>query len=101
MAVPVRNRTETLERIAALQPRLRAAGVSSLWLFGSAGRDELDSASDVDVLVELERPLGAFEFFDLRDLLADVLGRPVDVVTPAALRPWMRERVEREAVRAA
>lgn len=98
---PVRDRSETLERLADLRPRLKALGVVSVRLFGSAGRDAMDAASDVDVLVEFERPLGAFEFLDLRDLLAEELGRPVDLVTPEAVRPWMRERIEREAVRAA
>ncbi len=100
MAVPVRDRTETLERLAGLQLRLQALGVVSLRLFGSAGRDEMDATSDVDLLVEFERPMGAFEFLDVRELLADALGRPVDLVTPAGVKPWMRERVEREGVRA-
>lgn len=101
MASPVRDRAETLERLAALQPRLRSLGVLSLRLFGSAGRDAMDAASDVDLLVEFDRPVGAFEFLDVQALLADALGRPVDLVTPAAVKPWMRERVDREAVRAA
>ena len=99
MTVPVRDRTETLERLAELQPQLRALGVVSLRLFGSAGRDAMDATSDVDLLVEFQRPVGAFEFLDVRELLADALGRPVDLVTPAAVKPWMRERVERETVR--
>ncbi len=61
----------------------------------------MGATSDVDVLVEFERPVGAFEFLDVKDLLADVLGRQVDLVTPEAVKPWMRDRVEREAVRAA
>ncbi len=101
MARPVRDRTETFERLAQLQPRLRTLGVASLRLFGSAGRDAMDASSDVDVLVEFEGPVGAFEFLDVQELLADALGRRVDLVTPDAVRPWMRERVEREAVRAA
>lgn len=84
-----------------LLPRLREFEVVSLRLFGSAGRDTMDATSDVDVIVEFESPVGAFEFLDVQDVLADALGRRVDMVTPAAVKPWMRERVEREAVRAA
>jgi predicted nucleotidyltransferase len=59
----------------------------------------MDATSDVDVLVEFERPVGAFELMDVQDMLTDELGRRVELVTPAAVRPWMRERIEREAVR--
>jgi hypothetical protein len=52
-------------------------GVTSLQLFGSAGRDELTPTSDVDALVEFGRPVGAFTFVDGRDFLARVLGRDV------------------------
>ena len=101
MRTPVHDRTETLERISALLPRMRAFGVVSVRLFGSAGRDTMDATSDVDVLIEFDRPVGAFEFMDVQAEIADALGRRVDLVTPAALRPWMREQIEREAVRAA
>ena len=101
MKSSVRDRAEALERLAGLLPRLRAHGVVSMSLFGSAGLDTMDATSDVDVLVEFERSVGAFEFMDVQDMLANELGRRVDLVTPAAVRPWMRERIEREAVRVA
>jgi len=98
---PVRTRTEALARIAAREADLRSMGVTSLELFGSAGRDELTPSSDVDALIEFERPVGAFAFFDVREFLAALLGRNVDLVTPDALRPWMRDRVRQDCVRAA
>jgi predicted nucleotidyltransferase len=101
MNMPVRTRAEALARIAACKANLRSMGVTSLQLFGSAGRDELTPASDVDALVEFERPVGAFAFMDVRDFLAGILGRDVDLVTPDAVRPWMRDRVRQDGVRAA
>ncbi len=98
MIAPVRNRSEALGRLADLAPRLLSRGVTSLRVFGSAGRDALTDESDVDILVEFDRPVGAFEFLDLRDELARMLGRPVDLVTPAAIKERMRARIEREAV---
>ena len=56
--------------------------------------------SDGGILIAFDRPLGAFEFLDLQDDLARTLGRPVDLVTPAAVKERMRPRIEREAVRA-
>ncbi len=83
MVAPVRNRSEALGRLADLAPHLLSRGVTSLRVFGSAGRDAMTDESDVDVLVEFDRPVGAFEFLDLQDELARMLGRPVDLVTPA------------------
>jgi len=80
---------------------LRDLGVRSLSIFGSAARGEADEASDVDLLVELERPVGLLDFAQLRRLLSQWLGRPVDLATPAALHPQMRDEIMREAVRAA
>ncbi len=44
-------------------------GVKSLSLFGSASRDEAGPASDVDLLVEFDRPVGYFGLFALQDYL--------------------------------
>ncbi|CAN5702561.1 hypothetical protein BH23DEI1_BH23DEI1_24870 [soil metagenome] len=58
MTAPVLTRAEALARIEARTAELRSMGVASLQLFGSAGRDELTRSSDVDVLVDFERPVG-------------------------------------------
>lgn len=73
-------------------------GVRSLALFGSVARGEATFESDVDLLVEFDRPIGLFELFALQDELELILGRPVDVGTVASLKPRVRERVLEEAV---
>jgi hypothetical protein len=75
--------------------------VRSLFLFGSAARGQAGPASDVDVLVEFDGPPTFDRYMDLKFHLEDLLGRRVDVVTPAALKPHMRPVVQREAVRVA
>ena len=75
-------------------------GVSRLAVFGSVARDEATEASDVDILVEF-RPdahIGLFEFARLRRDLAELLGCEVDLVTPEALHPSMRNEILQEAV---
>jgi uncharacterized protein len=76
-------------------------GITSVQLFGSIARDHLTPESDIDILIELDRPIGAFQFLDIQAYLEDVLGRRVDLVTPRAIKPRMRERILAEAVRAA
>jgi predicted nucleotidyltransferase len=68
-------------------------GVKSLSLFGSVARNEATSSSDVDLLVEFNRPVGYFGLFALQDYLEKLLGCSVDLGTPDSLKPYMRERI--------
>ena len=73
----------------------------SLSIFGSVARDEAGPDSDIDLLVEFDRPVGLFAFVRTQQYLEQILGSRVDLVTPDALRREFRETVLREAVRAA
>ena len=75
--------------------------VRSLLLFGSVARDEAGPDSDVDLLVEFERSVGMFALTRLRDQLEQWLGKRVDLLTTDALKATIRDRVMREALRAA
>jgi uncharacterized protein len=79
------KRDRVLEMIAAHREQLQAMGVKSLDLFGSVARDEAKSSSDIDLLVEFNRPVGLFEFIEVRLYLEDLLGYPVDMGTLDAL----------------
>jgi hypothetical protein len=70
-----------------------------LALFGSVLRDDFGPESDVDVLVEFEPGhVPGFAFFDLQEELSAILGRRVDLHTPASLSRHFRERVLGEAL---
>jgi len=58
----------------------RRFGVATLALYGSYASDTATATSDVDLLVELGRPLG-LEFVALAEYLESVLGRTVDLST--------------------
>lgn len=76
-------------------------GVKSLLLFGSVARNEATSASDVDLLVEFNRPMGYFGLFALQDYLEKLLSCPVDLGTPDSLKPYIKERIMGELIRVA
>lgn len=95
------RREEILKALHDSRPLLDAFGVARLSLFGSFARDEGREDSDVDLLVEFDRPVGLFEFVRLQRELGERLGRPVELVTPAALKPQLRDRILNEAVVAA
>jgi predicted nucleotidyltransferase len=72
--------------------------VRSLALFGSSARGAAGPASDVDLLVEFDRPVGLLHLSATALRLEALLGRPVDLVLRRALRPELRGRVLAEAV---
>jgi predicted nucleotidyltransferase len=93
---------ETIRDVLAThQTDLATHGVVSLAVFGSVVRGEARADSDIDMLVEFERPVGLFAFAGLQMELTAWLGRPVDLVEPEALRPALRAGILKEAVRAA
>jgi hypothetical protein len=73
-------------------------GVKSLQLFGSVARNEATPTSDVDLLVEFNRPVGYFGLFALQDYLEKLLGCSVDLGTPDSLKPYIIERVMGELI---
>jgi predicted nucleotidyltransferase len=78
-------------RIAEFCRRRR---IRRLALFGSVLRDDFGRDSDVDVLVEFEP--GArigWEFVTIRDELAELFGRAVDLLTPSSIQPAFRDAI--------
>lgn len=82
-------------RLAAVCARY---GIARLMIFGSVARGTAEPSSDVDVLYELQpgRRLG-WEIEDLSDELSELFGRPVDLVSRAALHERLRAAVLAEA----
>jgi predicted nucleotidyltransferase len=81
---------------AVLQERY---GVRSIAVFGSYARGEATETSDIDLVVQLERPLG-LKFFELWDYLEQALGTRVDLLTPNALkqRPRLQQEAEQDLI---
>jgi len=73
-------------------------GVKYLALFGSVARDEARPDSDVDLLVEFDRPVGLFAFIGLQQYLETLLGCKVDLGTSGSLKPHLRDNVLQEAI---
>ena len=70
-------------------------GVRELLVFGSALGEQFREGSDIDLLVEF-RPdvrIGLIRFLKLRDEIADLLGREVDLVPRNGLKPMLRDEV--------
>lgn len=94
------NRQEALRRLRAALPRLQAAGVGALYLFGSTARNDAGSTSDVDLFFDPAHPrLSLFDVMEVRDIAQEEMGVAVDVMTRGSIHPHLRDRIEAEAVR--
>lgn len=69
--------------------------LKSIALFGSITRNEATNKSDVDILVEFDKPIG-LDFVLLADELETILGVKVDLVTTNALKPKMFEYIKQD-----
>jgi predicted nucleotidyltransferase len=94
------SKHKVLDLLLQNQEKLQEFSVKSLLLFGSLARDTPHPDSDVDLLVEFEKPVGLLKFLALKHYLEDLFGCPVDLGTPNSLRPALKEHVLKEAVRA-
>lgn len=92
-------RQDVLDVLAKHHKVLRALGVQSLALFGSAARDETSATSDLDFVVELS-PKTFNSYMDVKFYLEEVFGVPVDLVLSDTIKPVLRDTILGEAVHA-
>ncbi|MDD5473843.1 MAG: nucleotidyltransferase family protein [Candidatus Methanoperedens sp.] len=60
-------------------------GVKRIGLFGSSAKGIQREDSDVDLVVEFEKPIG-LKFIELSDYIENVLGKKVDILTPVGIK---------------
>jgi len=82
-----------------VQKIARQHGAGNLRVFGSVARGEAAKGSDLDLLVEMEPGRSLLDLVGIKQDLEELLGCKADVVTEAAVSPYLRERVLNEAVR--
>lgn len=69
-------------------------GVKKIGLFGSYAKGTPAKGSDIDILVEFDRPIG-LKFMEFAEYLEGLLGTGVDILTPAGIESIRIERVAR------
>ena len=94
------KRDEALKILAEHRDKLHQQfGVTSLAIFGSVARDEARPESDVDLLVEFDRPITLFDLVAVQQYLEKVLGvSRVDVVMPDSIFPAIKDDILGEAI---
>ncbi len=99
---PSHSRDAILRRLRESSSEINARfGVRRIGLFGSFASDTANQGSDVDLIVDFERPIG-LGFVELVEYLETLLGRRVDVLTAAGLKgirlPAVARRIEESVI---
>jgi len=90
--------SEIKQILAQLKPELtRRFHVQSLGLFGSVVRDDFSPSSDIDIIVDFDRPIG-IEFIDLAQYIEQRLRNKIDLVSRNGLKEKYFKAIEREIV---
>ena len=99
MSEYARLRGEILHTLAQFRDRKRDEfGIVRIGVFGSAARDEMTKASDVDVVVELKQP-DLLALVGIKQELEELLRRPVDIVRyRERMNSSLKQRLDQEAV---
>jgi uncharacterized protein len=72
--------------------------IKNIGLFGSVVRGENNVNSDIDILVEFDKPLGLIKFMEIEELLSGLLEGKVDLVMKDSLKPRIGEHILHEVV---
>lgn len=96
------NQDEIIGTIKAHKGEILLLGVKRLGIFGSAARGEAGPHSDVDICVSFDDATQKGPYFEaylaLQRLLEALIGRKVDLVTEAGIKPRMKPYVERDLI---
>ena len=74
-------------------------GARDVRVFGSRSRGQARSDSDLDLLITLEEGRSLLDIVAIKQDLEDLLGHSVDVVTEAAISPYIKDGILKEAIR--
>lgn len=87
------SKNDILNTLSDLKPILhRDYAVKEIGLFGSFSDDSYTDDSDIDLLVEFERPIG-WKYFSLEIYLENIFGRKIDLVTKNALKEQIKDKI--------
>ncbi len=67
--------------------------IEMLGVFGSVARGEASEQSDIDLLVKYSQPKGLLATVRLERILSEALGRKVDLLTEAAISPYIKDHI--------
>ena len=98
METNIFSNQDVLNELRKLKPQLsQDFHVMRLALFGSFAVGDYNDKSDIDILVDFDRPIG-WEFFDLQDFLFERFHRKIDLVSSKALKQQLKDSILNHAI---
>lgn len=87
-----------IAKLKAMKPRFKEMNIKRLRVFGSRARGDARPDSDLDLLVDIDGPMGLIGYAGLKRHLEEELEISVDLLTEASLYDDIRQRALKEAV---
>ncbi len=83
--------TEIQDIELKIGPILRKYGITSVSLAGSVARGQETANSDIDLIIELNAPIGLLTFARIKHELEATLGKRVDLLERSAIKPRIKK----------
>lgn len=90
------NSTKIIEKIEERKKDIIKYGVKKIGLFGSFIKGKHHTKSDIDILVDFDKP-GFDEYMELKFMLEKIFGRKVDLILIKNIKPALKY-VKKEAI---
>jgi predicted nucleotidyltransferase len=87
------TRNYIVNKLRDLKPTLyKEYSVKEIGLFGSFADNSYSEDSDIDILIEFEKPIG-WKYLSLEIYLESIFGRKIDLVTKNALKEQIKDKI--------
>jgi predicted nucleotidyltransferase len=92
--------SKAIKTLRRSEHALRQRGVRHAALFGSVARGDDNADSDIDIMIEFDPDarVTVFDYVDLKEYIAGLFDKPVDVVNRDSLKSRIRPVATADAV---
>ncbi|MDY0151917.1 MAG: nucleotidyltransferase family protein [Candidatus Cloacimonas sp.] len=82
----------------AIEPFIEEFGISQIRIFGSYARGEETPQSDIDIIVDIGKQIGIYQFIGLKQDIEATLNKNIDLFKPNTLEAFIKDQILAEAI---
>jgi len=79
-----------------IKPILMQYDVKFAGVFGSYARGDEKSSSDIDILVDFNKPISFVDFFNMKESVSQKLEKEVDIVSLKSVVPYFKDYINKD-----